>query len=74
MPKPKRKRPTDIKLVHDAIDRLGGVANSQDELADAMAVSKGEVAKRVAACGDFLLVTRMGRCHQVRVNPSYDYI
>ena len=73
-PRPKRKRPTDVQLMHEAIENLGGVAHSQNHLADYWAVSKGEVAKRVEACGDFLNVRRVGRCHEIRINDAYEYI
>ena len=73
-PKPKRQRPSDIKLVHDAIERLGGVANSQDELAAEMQVHKSECHKRLEACGDFVEITKIGRCHQVRINAQYEYV
>jgi hypothetical protein len=72
--KPKRVRPTDVQLMHEAINRLGGVANSQDELAEAMSVGKSEVSKRVRACGDFVLVQRVGNCHRVIINPAYEYV
>lgn len=73
-PKPKRKRPTDVQLMHEAIAQLGGVAKSQDQLAEYWGISKGEVAKRVQACGDFLKVRRIGRCHEVRINDAFEYV
>lgn len=73
-PKPKRQRPSDIKLVHDAIERLGGEAESQDQLAEAMAVHKSEAHKRIQACGDFVVVEKVGKCNRVRINTAFDYI
>ena len=73
-PKPKRQRPTDIKLVHDAIERLGGVAESQDQLAEAMLCHKSEAHKRIQACGDFVVVEKVGKCNRVRINTAFDYI
>lgn len=73
-PKPKRIRPTDVQLMHAAIDAHGGVVHSQNQLADYWQVSKGEVAKRVDACGDFLSVRRVGRCHEIRINDAFEYV
>lgn len=73
-PKPKRRRPTDVQLMHAAIEDLGGVVDSQNTLAAYWSISKGEVAKRVDACGDFLKIRRVGRCHEIRINDAFEYV
>lgn len=73
-PKMKKQRPTDVKLVHDAIELLGGEAESQDQLAEAMRVHKSETHKRLAECGDFVIIERVGKCNRVRINPKYEYV
>jgi hypothetical protein len=63
----KRPRTTDQQHVTDALDRLGGVAGSNDQLAAEMRVGKAEASKRVSNCMDagIIHVRRVGRCHEI---------
>ena len=64
----KKPKTTDQQHVTDALDKLGGVAGSNDELAATMRVGKGESSKRVANCLDVGLIVaqRRGRCLEIR--------
>jgi hypothetical protein len=64
----KKARTTDQQYVTDALDRLGGVAESNDQLAETMGVLKGESSKRVSNCleAGIITATRRGRYLEIR--------
>ena len=65
--KAKKKKPTDVQLVLDALERAGKPV-SNDELAALLACSKAESSKRVSNCGDAIVIGRNGRCYAIQPN------
>jgi hypothetical protein len=69
-PRSVRQLPDDQQLVFEALDRLGGSAESVQALAREMRVHKGEASKRCAAVADLLEFTRDGRALRVTRKAS----
>lgn len=69
--KAKREKPTDLQIVLTALEKAGRPV-SNDELAAMCAVSKGEASKRVANCGNAVMIRKVGRCHAI--SPNYQMV
>lgn len=69
--KAKKQKPTDLQIVLTALEKAGRPV-SNDELAAMCSVSKGEASKRVANCGNAVVVRKVGRCHAI--SPNYQMV
>lgn len=67
----KKQRPTDVQLVLSALERTPRPV-SNDELAELLQCSKSESSKRVANCGDAVVVRRNGR--YLAISPNYQMV
>lgn len=69
--KAKKQKPTDAQLVLTALEQAGRPV-SNDELAALCQVSKGESSKRIANCGDAIVIKRIGRHYAI--SPNYGMV
>ena len=69
--KAKKAKPTDAKIVLDALEKARKPL-SNDELAALQAISKGESSKRLANCGDLVKIRRQGRHYAI--TPNYTMV
>jgi hypothetical protein len=66
--KAKKQKPTDVQLVLTALERAGRPV-SNDELATILVCSKGESSKRLANCGNAVVIRKVKRSYAI--TPNY---